>query len=313
MNTHMPTPITMMQPFNMVSEPIHLIMHSLNRLTAAVASIEHKTNQQTYNIHQQIVSLFGEYTNRFNTIEQQLRTISEQLSNANNTYGCHCKRQNFKSGENVNIENVATLENGTNVLKRSDHGRKRQNNAPSLVRQRPTEPVSRPIIATAPATASCGNLKRFKKNPVLVGTKINDGSRKSFAAATRPSQKINLHLCRVSKGTSVDDIAQYLKTDFPDETFVIDQLPSKGDYYTSFRIQLNINLRDKLFDDKYWPEGVGFREYKEKRPASHFLSERQPQQDATEIIAKDPLTTYSTLEMTPTNAERRLRSGKRIQ
>ena len=67
---------------------------------------------------------------------------------------------------------------------------------------------------------------------------------------------VDVFLGRVDPSVTVDDIKQYIGENFDINILNVDQLAIKSDRFVAFKITVNLNDRDALFNCDMWPEDV---------------------------------------------------------
>lgn len=122
-----------------------------------------------------------------------------------------------------------------------------------------------------------------KQRRIIVGTKQVDGTATGtastgLAAASAPSPRrsFSVHVYRLALNVSEDTLKAYLKQAHPSSKFQVEKLKSRGDWYTSFKIDVeDYNVYKVLLSPEFWPEGILAGKFV---PSKNFLAIQTSQQ-----------------------------------
>lgn len=93
------------------------------------------------------------------------------------------------------------------------------------------------------------------KNTVTFGTGIEANS---FIKAA--PQKIWMHIGKIQKDVSAENIVSYITSKIPDGTFICEKLTTLGEN-GAFKLGADVKDRDTLVDPTFWPSGVTLRRF----------------------------------------------------
>jgi hypothetical protein len=115
------------------------------------------------------------------------------------------------------------------------------------------------LVASASVASAWKTVQRKKRTdrPVVTGRCVGA----SLVAAERVFQ---LHVWRLNKTTTVEDMRRFLQGVEPGCPFEIAQLAARGDY-ASFKIGIKESSWAKLNDPEVWTEGVAIHRYYEAK------------------------------------------------
>lgn len=106
-----------------------------------------------------------------------------------------------------------------------------------------------------------------KNNPAIVGS--CESSDLGLVAGER---KAYLYLGRVKKDCTVESVSEFVRNSFPGVDAKIEQLASKSENYTSFKICVDFNKKDELMKDSAWPKNVILKRFLFRRPQTRLTS-----------------------------------------
>jgi hypothetical protein len=99
------------------------------------------------------------------------------------------------------------------------------------------------------------NLQRQVKRAPIIGTAVAEAG--SLLAA---SKKVWLHVYRLHKDTTTDNVRSFIKSKITEMDIVCEQLTSRGDY-SSFKIGADSRHLSTLNDPSFWPSGTAVRRF----------------------------------------------------
>lgn len=105
---------------------------------------------------------------------------------------------------------------------------------------------------------------RSKTNSRKTNVTLGTGTEENSFISAAP-QKIWLHIGKVQKDVSSDNIISYVKTKIPAGTFSCEKLNTLGEN-CSFKLGADGQLRETLVDPAFWPTGVTLRRFFLNRP-----------------------------------------------
>lgn len=97
---------------------------------------------------------------------------------------------------------------------------------------------------------------RKRRNGIFGNKEVNEKSR--FKSA---KSYVDLYLGRCDLNVSIDDISSYLNEELNIKTCNIMELNSKNPNAKSFKINVELSIRDKLLSDDVWPSGIICRKF----------------------------------------------------
>lgn len=140
-----------------------------------------------------------------------------------------------------------------------------------------------------PAVASTRSRRLFDKPTAVNRSKQSlacgtaDSLSPSFSkfAAVAPKQKFWLYLSRIACAVTTDDVralvSQRLGTD---DAEVVRLVANGRDINTmsfiSFKVGLNIDIKEKALSPTTWPRGIYFREFEDNRASANFWNPARP-------------------------------------
>lgn len=102
-----------------------------------------------------------------------------------------------------------------------------------------------------------------RKTDSVVGTGHLVNSKIKAAVIT---PKASVCVGHLSLDVNEDDIRDHLLTLFPNENFTFEKLQVKSGQYNSFRIEMKIDLVEKILDPSLWPQKVVVKRFRFFRP-----------------------------------------------
>lgn len=81
--------------------------------------------------------------------------------------------------------------------------------------------------------------------------------------------KIWIFLGRCTPSSTTDDVMMHLKDSYPDHTFEVTDLNSKG-IFKSFKIGADQKLEDALYQPDFWPKGASVKRYFFRKTGASF-------------------------------------------
>ena len=82
------------------------------------------------------------------------------------------------------------------------------------------------------------------------------GSKKGFQQLRAVKRTADVFLGRIDNVVSVDDIHTYVSENFKVKLCNVEELTIKAKEYKAFKLTLDFNEREKLFNSELWPENV---------------------------------------------------------
>ena len=76
---------------------------------------------------------------------------------------------------------------------------------------------------------------------------------RSFRAATRI---VDVFIGRVENSVNEDNVKEYIKDTFNIDVSYVNKLKIQSDIYNAFKVGVNFNERETLFNAELWPEGI---------------------------------------------------------
>lgn len=101
------------------------------------------------------------------------------------------------------------------------------------------------------------NINEPNKVRTIVG--VNDGEVPGGFAAARP--RFWIYVGRCKKDTNAEDVKAYIETRIADGNASVEKLQSRGDN-ASFRVGIEGDVGERLYDPTFWPRGVVVRRYR---------------------------------------------------
>lgn len=223
-------------------------VHSLNK-TISTLRDEVKVLQES---NKDLIRLLtsGECLNRLEIINQNL-----QNTNATNWPTLHStninskKKDVYKKKEPAPVirptpKKIADKQQSVPNIENVDNNRNGYNNEQNFYAARRTD-------------------KRYKQKPkskIVFGSGSLNSTKSGFSAVVR---KTWIYVGRASPGTSEDNMRALLAEKFPKRDFIIEKLPKWKDGTTeSFKVGVDIDLVDDIFNSENWPSGTLIKKYK---------------------------------------------------
>lgn len=110
-----------------------------------------------------------------------------------------------------------------------------------------------------------------RKHDTKLGTDVGPYT---FKAADR---KAWLHVGRVNKNCSENDLLEFLNKKQPHRTFDIQKISSEDSPTTSFRVGLDFDLLEKLNQEQFWPKGIKIKRFRFFRDQGKYNNNRRSQ------------------------------------
>ena len=76
---------------------------------------------------------------------------------------------------------------------------------------------------------------------------------------------VDIFLTNVDKLATTDDIEKYILDNFNIQVIEVNKLDIKTNVYNCFKIKINLNDREKLFDASLWPSGIIVNKFYSRR------------------------------------------------
>lgn len=111
--------------------------------------------------------------------------------------------------------------------------------------------------------------KKNKSRDKVIGTATASTSSSATMGCTLQAvaRRAHLHVWRLEKATTRESLSAYIEKALDTTDVVVESLQTKGDY-ASFKVSVDFDLMDKMYDPQLWPKGTSVSRFK-------FLRTRQ--------------------------------------
>ncbi|XP_055591190.1 uncharacterized protein LOC129743237 [Uranotaenia lowii] len=144
----------------------------------------------------------------------------------------------------------------------------------SEIKQACAKPPPTPIPTLTPARPDYRRaLKRFRAPDAPISEPCKLGAKRSSSDVVSvpmcSNEKDNLfwlYISRIKPDVSEDDVASMVKANLQTDTMQVVKLVSKGTdtstmRFVSFKVGVDLELKDMALDPETWPNGLSFREF----------------------------------------------------
>ena len=97
--------------------------------------------------------------------------------------------------------------------------------------------------------------RKQRSTPVIGSGVVTDASPITLKVAERPERRVWLHVWRLDKEVTEDQVVSYLTSKKGEYRFTCDKLQARGEY-SSFKIGAHPDLLDELMLPDFWPTGT---------------------------------------------------------
>lgn len=116
---------------------------------------------------------------------------------------------------------------------------------------------------------------------LMGGTKTTESCSKLVDTVPKPAEKCWIYLSRIAPHVTEDDISALVKECVPDAQPIVRKLVRKdADIRTfafiSFKVGIDLQLKDIALDAKNWPKGIYFRQFEERNSLQDFWGPKAP-------------------------------------
>lgn len=102
---------------------------------------------------------------------------------------------------------------------------------------------------------------QVRRYSTVTGTKkIPDPNSRIAAAVVR--KRTSVFVGRLAADTAVEDLLDFLKGTFGRSDFEIEKLVVRSGSYSSFRVETDVELLDRIFSADNWPEGIVIKKFR---------------------------------------------------
>lgn len=124
----------------------------------------------------------------------------------------------------------------------------------------PCDPQSHSLSTAGNSASLSVNTSNNTRPPVIVGSRKMQGSRLTAAIIQK---KTSIFVSRLDKHVSTDDLTGYLQTTFgAAETFTVEEQKVRSGDYRSFRVEVRLELLDRLLCANNWPENILIKKFR---------------------------------------------------
>lgn len=170
---------------------------------------------------------------------------------------------NFESRNSVSDVDEVSLNDGEWQTENRHKRKHKPRTVNNQTEPRPNQAKSQVSRGSSPSSSDAKTAKlktRPKSNNktrVIVGTASPENGSSLGLCGTK---KAWFHLGRVAKGTSSDDVLNFVNKTFPEVKFVVEQLESKSQN-ESFKLGVDFVHKDTVMDSNKWPKNTTLKRF----------------------------------------------------
>jgi TATA-box binding protein (TBP) (component of TFIID and TFIIIB) len=182
--------------------------------------------------------------------ENKAKVTYASRLNKPRTYENQKKQTNFNANKNSYNENKSAPEVNKNTSNKNSNqniNKNDDNNEKLIENSEDNDSDFTPVVRKG----------KVNKKVKVFGT----GGTSSTCTLTAVTKMAHLHVWRLSKDTTDVALRDYLKSALDTENVIVESLKTKGDY-ASFKVSVNFDLMDKIYEPEIWPKNTAVSRFK---------------------------------------------------